>query len=224
MTNRIDPEKESIKNTFAPNLSNKKFSVSMIACGLRRGFIDRKKIPPDIAKLAWVELHRQTERHEKLRKKQEKDLETYKQKTKPDSDIRYLADQYLISRFGGPRFHGTSYWMIERVCALNTHQLKKFLDELAKLIDDELVDRRTEENRQLRQQWEEPKHTLIDEFLDAIPLGTQAFVIDKICKLDDSKNELLSFLSGTIGCIGEFYKDKTELKDLRSRQDRIERP
>jgi len=216
-----NPYEENIPNTFAPNCTNKKFSVSMIAGGLRRGFIDRKKIPPDIAKLAWAELHRQTERDEKLRKKQEKDLETYKQKTKLDSDIRYLADQYLTSRFGGPRFHGTSYWMIERICTLNTHQLKKFLDELAKLIDDEMLDRRTEENRQLRQQWKELKHTLIDEFLDAIPLGTQAFVIDKICNLDDSKNELLSFLSGTIGCIHGFYKDKTVLKDLRSNQRHI---
>jgi len=220
----LDPYEQNIPNTFAPHVTNKKFSAASLAFCLRRGLIDRKKIPPDIAKLAWAELHRQTERDQKLRKKQEKDLETYKQKTKLDSDIRYLADQYLTSRFGGLRFHGTSYWMIERVCTLNTHQLKKFLEGLAKLIDDELVDRRTEEIRQLRKQWKEPKHTLIDEFLDAVPLSTQAYVIDQICKLDDSKNELLSFLSGTIGCIEEFYKDKTELKDLRSRQDRIERP
>ena len=222
--NETDPTEYNIPNTFAPHITNKKFSVSLLAGSIKYGCFDTKKFHPDVANRVWAEFHKQMKIKQKKHDEQKKDLETYKQKTKPDSDIRYLADQYLISRFGGPRFHGTSYWMIERVCALNTHQLKKFLDELAKLIDDELVDRRTEENRQLRQQGEEPKHTLIDEFLDAISLGTQAFVIDKICKLDDSKNELLSFLSGTIGCIGGFYKDKNELKDLRSRQDRIERP
>jgi len=216
-----NPYEENIPNTFAPNCINKKFSAASLAFGLRRGFVDRKKIPPDIAKLAWAELHRQTERDQKIRKKQEKDLETYKQKTKLDSDIRYLADQYLTSRFGGPRFQGTSYWMIERVCNLNTHQLKIFLEELAKLINDELIDRRTEEIKQLHQQWKKPKYILIDEFLDSIQLGSQAKVIDKICKLDDSKNELLSFLSSIIGCINGYYKDKKVLKDLSSNQRHI---
>src|SRR3972149_2085104 len=148
-----DPYEENIPNTFAPNCRNKKFSVAMIACGLRRGFIDRNKIPPDIAKLAWDELHRQIERDEKRREKQENELGEYKQKTKLDSEIRYLADQYLASRFGGHRFQGTSYWMIERACSLNTHQKKVFLHELARLIKDEFVDKRAEKNRQRYQKW-----------------------------------------------------------------------
>ena len=84
----LDPYAENIPNTFAPNCTNKKFSVSMIACGLRRGFIDRNKIPPDIAKLAWDELHRQIERDEKRREKQENELNAYKQKAKLDFEIK----------------------------------------------------------------------------------------------------------------------------------------
>jgi len=215
---KLDPYEENIPNTFAPHVRNKMFSVALIAFGLKKGMFDRNKIPPDITKLAWAELHRQISRDEKKRKKQEKELKAFKQKTKTDSEIRYLADQYLLSRFGGPRFHGTSYWMIERACNLSTDQLKIFLDELAKLINSELIDKRIEKNPL---GWKEPKYILIDEFLDAIPLGTQANVIDKICNLDDSKNELLAFLSGMIGRIYEYYQEKPELKDLRSNQRHI---
>ena len=217
----LDPYEENIPNTFAPICKNKMFSVAMIAFGLKKGMFDRKKIPPDIAKRAWDELHRQIERDEKKRKKQEKELGEYKQKTKLDSEIRYLADQYLASRFGGHRFQGTSYWMIERACSLNTHQLKIFLQQLAMMIKDELVDKRIEKNRQRYQKWDKPKYRLVDEFLDAIPLGTEEDVIDEICKLDDSKNELLSFLSGTIGCISEYFQYRSELKGLRVNKSHI---
>jgi len=210
-----DPYEENIPNTFWSNCGNKKFSVSMLVGALKFG-IDPRKFPSDIEKRVWVEHKRQLEIDQKKREKKEKELEAFKQKTKQDSDIRYLADVYLSSRF-----QGTSYWQIEQVCSLKTQQLKKFLDELAKLINDELVDRRTKEIKQLHQQWNKPKYILIDEFLDAIPLGTQANVIDKICKLDDSKNELLSFLSSIIGCIKGYYKDKKILKDLRSNQRHI---
>jgi len=212
----FDPYKENIPNTFAPNCENKKFSISMIGFGLRRGFIDRNKIPPDIAKLAWDELDTQIDREQKKRKELEKELEVFKQKTKTDSEIRYLADQYLLSRFGGPRFHGTSYWMIERACSLNTHQLKIFLHELIRLIKDELVDKRNEKNRQRYEKWDKPKFRLVDEFLDSIPLEYQDDIVEQICKLDDSKNDRLAFLSGINGCIYGYFEYRPELKDIRT--------
>ena len=52
-------------------------------------------------------------------------------------------------------------------------------------------------------------------------MGNQEHVIDEICNLDDSKNELLSYLSGTIGCIKGYYQDKPELKSLLSNQRHI---
>ena len=210
-----DPYEKNIPNTFAPNCRNKKFSVAMLAGSLKYGFIDTKKFPPDVAKRVWAEQHKQFKIHQKEREEKEKELEAYKQKTKQDYDIRYLADVYLSSRF-----QGISYWIIERVCSLKTLQLKKFLEELANLIDDELLDRRIEKKHQ-RCDSKIPKYRLVDEFLDAIPMGNQEHVIDEICNLDDSKNELLSYLSGTIGCIKGYYKDKPELKSLRSNQRHI---
>jgi len=197
-----DPYEENIPNTFAPNCINKKFSVALLAGSLKYGLYDTKKFPPYVAKRVWTEFDRQMEINRKKTEEKKKELEEYKQKTKLDSDIRYLADEYLSSRF-----QGTSYWLIERACSLKTHQLKKFLEELAKLINDEMVDTRIEKNHQ---RWEDSNHKLIDEFLDSIPLGTQEYVIDKICNLDNSKNELLAFLSGTLGCIEGFYQGKLE--------------
>jgi len=211
---KVDPYEKNIPNTFWPNCRNKKFSAAMLAGALK--YVDAKKFPPDVAKRVWAEQHRQFVINQKKTEKKEKDLEAYKQKTKLDSDIRYLADQYLLTRY-----QGISYWIIERACSLKTHQLKKFLEELAKLIEEEMVDRRIEKNRQ-RCDSKIPKYMLVDEFLDTIPMGNQEHVIDEICNLDDSKNELLSFLSGTIGCIKGYYKDRAELKSLLSNQRRID--
>lgn len=199
-----DPYEKNIPNTFWSNCRNKKFSVAMLVGALKFGA--GNNLPPDVAKRVWAEHKRQLGINQKKREEKEKDLEVFKQKTKQDSDIRYLADVFLSSRF-----QGTSYWEIERVCSLKTLQLKKFFEELAYLIDDELHDRRKEKNPL---GWKEPKYTLIDEFLDAIPMGNEEHVIDEICKLDDTKNELLSFLSGIIGRIKGDYKDKPELKSL----------
>ncbi len=58
MTNRIDPEKESIKNTFAPNMTNEYFSIDAIIHCLRHGFLQLNKLPPHIAKLVQEELNR----------------------------------------------------------------------------------------------------------------------------------------------------------------------
>ena len=49
MTNRIDPEKESIKNDFAPNMTNEYFSIDAIIHCLRHGFLQINKLPPQIA-------------------------------------------------------------------------------------------------------------------------------------------------------------------------------
>jgi len=56
MTNRIDPEKENIKNDFAPNMTNEYFSIDAIIHCLRHGFLQINKLPPDIAKLVQEEL------------------------------------------------------------------------------------------------------------------------------------------------------------------------
>jgi len=208
-----DPYEKNIPNTFWSNCRNKKFSVAMLVGALKFGVA--KNLPPDVAKRVWAEHERQVGINRKKTEKKEKELEAFKQKTKQDSDIRYLADEYLLSRY-----QGTSYWIIELACSLKTHQLKKFLEDLAKLIDDEMLDKRIEKKLQ-RCDSKIPKYRLVDEFLDAIPMGNQEHVIDEICNLDDSKNELLSFLSGTIGCIKGYYQDKPELKGLLSNQRHI---
>jgi len=57
MTNRIDPEKKSIKNDFAPNMRNEYFSIDGIIHCLRHGFMQMSKLPPHIAKLVQEELN-----------------------------------------------------------------------------------------------------------------------------------------------------------------------
>jgi len=58
LTNRIDPEKESIKNDFAPNMTNEYFSINAIIHCLRHGFLQINKLPPDIANRVQEELNR----------------------------------------------------------------------------------------------------------------------------------------------------------------------
>jgi len=58
MTNRIDLDKESIKNTFAPNMTNEYFSIDGIIHCLRHGFMQMSKLPPDIADRVQEELNR----------------------------------------------------------------------------------------------------------------------------------------------------------------------
>jgi len=41
-----DPEKESIKNDFAPNMRNEYFSIDGIIHCLRHGFMQMSKLPP----------------------------------------------------------------------------------------------------------------------------------------------------------------------------------
>jgi len=58
MTKRIDPEKESIKNDFAPNMTNEYFSIDGIIHCLRHGFLQINKLPPHIAETVQEELNR----------------------------------------------------------------------------------------------------------------------------------------------------------------------
>jgi len=58
MTNRIDPDKESIKNDFAPNMTNEYFSIDGIIHCLRHGFMQINKLPPNIANRVQEELNR----------------------------------------------------------------------------------------------------------------------------------------------------------------------
>jgi len=57
MTERIDPEKESIKNDFAPNMTNEYFSIDAIIHCLRHGFLQINKLPPELAKVVQDELN-----------------------------------------------------------------------------------------------------------------------------------------------------------------------
>jgi len=97
--------------------------------------------------------------------------------------------------------------MVEKVCTLQTFQLEKFLHYLADIINEDLLDKRTEGI-------ELSPNFLADEFLDKIPSGDIAETIERICKLDDSKNQLLSFLSGTLGRIGGYYEIKSEISHV----------
>jgi len=58
MTNRIDPEKKSIKNDFAPNLGNECFSVNDIIDCIKGGFMRMSKLPPQLAQTVQEELNR----------------------------------------------------------------------------------------------------------------------------------------------------------------------
>jgi len=57
MTKRIDPDKESIKNDFAPNMRNEYFSIYGIIHCLRHGFMQINKLPPELAKVVQEELN-----------------------------------------------------------------------------------------------------------------------------------------------------------------------
>ena len=46
---KADPDEENIKNDFAPNMRNEYFSVDGIIHCLRHGFMQRNKLPPEIA-------------------------------------------------------------------------------------------------------------------------------------------------------------------------------
>ena len=46
---KVDPDEENIKNDFAPNMRNERFSVNDIICCLRHGFMRMSKLPPEIA-------------------------------------------------------------------------------------------------------------------------------------------------------------------------------
>ena len=58
MTNRIDPEKENIKNTFAPNMTNEYVSIDGIIHCLRYGFMQMNKLPADVRKHTQAEINR----------------------------------------------------------------------------------------------------------------------------------------------------------------------
>ncbi len=58
MTERIDPEKENIKNDFAPNMTNEYFSIDEIIHCLRHGFLQLNKLPPQLAQTVQEELNR----------------------------------------------------------------------------------------------------------------------------------------------------------------------
>jgi len=57
MTKRIDPDKEGIKNDFAPNMRNEYFSIYGIIHCLRHGFMQINKLPPELAKVVQEELN-----------------------------------------------------------------------------------------------------------------------------------------------------------------------
>jgi len=128
-----------------------------------------------------------------------------------DFEIRDLVYEYFTSRS-----NGSSYETNEKICSLKTSQLKKFLQELVLVIKENFVDRRAERRRDLVE--EDPglkegnsgiiPHDLGDEFLDKISLGGYEEVIEKVCKLDDSRNELLQFLGFTSGRISMYFENK----------------
>jgi len=199
---KYDIYKINIPNTFAPTCENKMFSISDIVGGLKFGIFEHKKFPPEVAKRVWTEHARRVKIAEKKFDEEKKKINVYKAKPKQDYDIRYLADEYLSTRNTA-----RTYWMIEKVCTIQTFQLKKFLYYLADMINENLVDNRTDEI-------EFSSNFLSDEFLDKIPSGDVANTIEKICKLDDTKNQLLSFLSSILGRVGEYYEIKSKLSHV----------
>jgi len=199
---KYDIDERNIPNTFAPTCENKMFSISDIVGGLKFGIFVYKKFPKDVARHVWAEHARRVKTDQKKHDEETKKVKEYKAKPKQDCHIRYLAEEYLNAR-------NTSrvYWMVEKVCTLQTFQLKKFLYYLADMINEDLLDKRTEEI-------ELSPNFLSDEFLDKIPSGDITGTIERICKLDDSKNQLLSFLSSILGRVGGYYEIKSEISHV----------
>ena len=62
----LNNDEENIPNTFAPNCRNNKFSINMIIHGLKFGFLDMKKMPPDVAQRVHTEINKRVELFETI--------------------------------------------------------------------------------------------------------------------------------------------------------------
>ena len=61
-----DSNEYNIPNTFAPNCLNTVFSIDMIIHGLKFGFLDMSKMPPDVAQRVHTEINQRKELFEKV--------------------------------------------------------------------------------------------------------------------------------------------------------------
>jgi len=132
-----------------------------------------------------------------------------------DFELKELVGKYVHAKLTPS---DSRYETVEKVCPLRKTDLRKFLEYFVNFLNENFIDRRAELRKFYVDEVPDLKagdsgiypHDLGDKFLDTIAFVLIKEVIADNCNLDDTKNELLSFLSFTGSRTCMYFKPKND--------------